>query len=209
MPRTKSPLETKERLTQKALELFAVKGYDPVTVDEIVKAAEVTKGAFYHHYRSKEDCLAELHLAYINFANERFLEIVGRPKSADQTIRDLMTEMFRQVRDYRPQVVVLWDTRRSLPEDVALVAEEKKAEIRHLFVRAIRRGQSEGVFDRSQDPHAAALAIFGMCIWAYNWYDAKGPQSAESLARSFADLVVVGLQHPGSSLPPDEASLPA
>ncbi|GAB3008688.1 TetR family transcriptional regulator [Amycolatopsis acidiphila] len=37
-----------------ARELFAARGYQAVPADEIVRAAGVTRGALYHHYRDKQ-----------------------------------------------------------------------------------------------------------------------------------------------------------
>ena len=35
--------------------MFALKGFHDTKVDEIIKAAEVTSGAFFHHFQGKED----------------------------------------------------------------------------------------------------------------------------------------------------------
>jgi AcrR family transcriptional regulator len=35
--------------------MFALKGFHDTKVDEIIKAAEVTSGAFFHHFKGKED----------------------------------------------------------------------------------------------------------------------------------------------------------
>lgn len=44
---------TRERMLRAAERLFVKYGYDNVGVDRIVKAAAVTKGAFYHHFGDK------------------------------------------------------------------------------------------------------------------------------------------------------------
>jgi TetR/AcrR family transcriptional regulator, transcriptional repressor for nem operon len=48
-------LPTKTRLLGSALKLVRAKGYDATTVDDLCKDAGVTKGAFFHHFKSKED----------------------------------------------------------------------------------------------------------------------------------------------------------
>jgi len=45
--------KTKQRIFNTALELFQKKGFDQVTVDEIVKKSNSSKGAFYGHFHSK------------------------------------------------------------------------------------------------------------------------------------------------------------
>ena len=48
-------LATRETITRAAAGLFALKGYHDTTLDDVRRAAEVTTGAFFHHFASKED----------------------------------------------------------------------------------------------------------------------------------------------------------
>lgn len=45
----------RERLLDAAMAVIRAKGYADTTVDDLCRAAGVTKGAFFHHFRSKED----------------------------------------------------------------------------------------------------------------------------------------------------------
>jgi AcrR family transcriptional regulator len=47
-------------ITRAAKELFTQRGFAATPVDEIVTKAGVTKGAFYHHFTSKEDVFASV-----------------------------------------------------------------------------------------------------------------------------------------------------
>ena len=48
-------LATRENITRAAAGLFALKGYHDTTLEDVRRAAEVTTGAFFHHFASKED----------------------------------------------------------------------------------------------------------------------------------------------------------
>lgn len=48
-------LATREKILQEATRLFTLKGYHDTKLDEVVKAVGMTSGAFFHHFRSKED----------------------------------------------------------------------------------------------------------------------------------------------------------
>ena len=50
-------MTTKEKILKEALELFAVKGYDGVSVREIAGAVGVRESALYKHFKNKEDIL--------------------------------------------------------------------------------------------------------------------------------------------------------
>lgn len=50
-------MNTKERILIESLKLFAKKGYDAVSVSDISKKLDITKGALYRHYQNKRDIL--------------------------------------------------------------------------------------------------------------------------------------------------------
>jgi TetR/AcrR family transcriptional repressor of nem operon len=53
-PDTPSP-SARSKLLDVAVRVVREKGYNATTVDELCAAADVTKGAFFHHFKSKED----------------------------------------------------------------------------------------------------------------------------------------------------------
>lgn len=50
-------METKKRIIDCARKLFHARGYHAVTVDDIIKEANSSKGGFYTHFKTKEDLL--------------------------------------------------------------------------------------------------------------------------------------------------------
>ena len=58
MPRNKYPEETVKKILDASLQLFVEKGYEQTTVLDIVgNLGGLTRGAFYHHFKSKEEVL--------------------------------------------------------------------------------------------------------------------------------------------------------
>ena len=66
-PKKTDGMPTKERILQRAIELFAVKGYSAVSVREITRSLGLNEASLYKHYASKEDLLLAIF--------ERFQEI--------------------------------------------------------------------------------------------------------------------------------------
>lgn len=61
MPRNKYPEETVQKILDAALQLFLEKGYEETTILDIVdNMGGMTRGAFYHHFKSKEEVLDAL-----------------------------------------------------------------------------------------------------------------------------------------------------
>ena len=72
---------TRTGLLRAARGLFAERGYAHVGTEEIVRAAGVTRGALYHHFRDKRDLFREVHESL-----ER--ELVERIGAAMQGVED-------------------------------------------------------------------------------------------------------------------------
>lgn len=53
-PKAKPREDARTRLLDAALQTFRARGYTATTVDDLCRAAGVTKGAFFHHFESKE-----------------------------------------------------------------------------------------------------------------------------------------------------------
>jgi len=63
----------KEKILESTLEVMKGRGYQAVTVDEIISQAGVSKGSFYHAFKSKED----LAIAAMEMYGARGWEIVA------------------------------------------------------------------------------------------------------------------------------------
>jgi AcrR family transcriptional regulator len=57
MTRAESKEQTRQRLLAQAQRLFRERGYAATSLEQIAEAAEVTKGAIYGHFASKEDLM--------------------------------------------------------------------------------------------------------------------------------------------------------
>ena len=58
--------ETRNHILETAIHLFSKTGYDATGVAEICQAAGVSKGAFYHHFPTKQSVFMEVLNSYLN-----------------------------------------------------------------------------------------------------------------------------------------------
>ena len=80
MARNKHPEQTVQRILTVAGKLFSEKGYDGTSMQDIVSALGMSKGAIYHHFKSKQEILERLSEAfkgeeaiYLRLKNDRSL----------------------------------------------------------------------------------------------------------------------------------------
>jgi TetR/AcrR family transcriptional repressor of nem operon len=67
---------TKDRLLDTAQDLFLSQGFSATSVDEICRKTRITKGGFFHYFKSKED-LAKAVLGRFCAASHRFMQEAG------------------------------------------------------------------------------------------------------------------------------------
>ncbi|MCH7782248.1 TetR/AcrR family transcriptional regulator, partial [candidate division KSB1 bacterium] len=72
----------KARLLDKAQELMQSKGFSATTIDEICQKAGLTKGSFFHYFRSKEDLAKQTLDNFVNIGR-KLAEKSGFQKETD------------------------------------------------------------------------------------------------------------------------------
>jgi AcrR family transcriptional regulator len=81
--------ELKELIFQKSVELFAEKGFDQVSVDEITKACGVSKGTFYNYFPSKQAVLLYLGSSQMELVLQAIEE-----SSGDEDLKERLLKVF-------------------------------------------------------------------------------------------------------------------
>jgi AcrR family transcriptional regulator len=69
--------ETKDKITRQALEYFTVNDYQGASLIRIAKALDITKGAIYHYFRSKEELFRECMFFLFNTLEDMLNEMIS------------------------------------------------------------------------------------------------------------------------------------
>lgn len=70
-------LSRKDELLNICLDVFVEKGYESSTVNDLIQAGEISKGGFYHYFKSKDEVLDELRESYTSWFLERIDEEIS------------------------------------------------------------------------------------------------------------------------------------
>lgn len=76
----------KERIVTAAWELFHQKGYNETTIDDILAAAKISKGSFYHYFTGKDTLLNSIYLIFDAKYEELIQEMDPDMNSFDKLI---------------------------------------------------------------------------------------------------------------------------
>ena len=86
--------ETRQKLLDSAFSVFATHGYERATVDEIVRDAGFSKGAFYVHFESKEDLFWAMLEGRIDYLQDTMRDALDTTQSVADNERRILEAIF-------------------------------------------------------------------------------------------------------------------
>lgn len=181
----------RREIVAEAAVLFDRDGYHAVGVEQIAEAVGIRKPTLYHYVSSKDELLTRIHEEFIDLLLERQAARPDGGPAADE-LRAVMSDVLELMETHRGHVRVFFEHHRELPDEARHEIRRKRDRYQAGVERAIACGVASGEL-RPADPRLTALAFFGMCNWAYQWYSPDGPLTVEEIADVFADLLLHGL----------------
>ncbi len=185
--------ETRSKIMESAIKLFSSRGYNASSVDEICKDAGISKGAFYHHFESKQVLFLALLDGWLQFIDHAI------EKSKDQTVPETfmgITEafpyIFKTAGDNLPLFLEFW----------MIASRDKKIweagiapyrRYQQYFTTLIKKGVDEGSFVEV-DPDLTARMIIStaMGLLLQSLMDPKGAKW-EKVARDSTNMLINSL----------------
>ncbi len=98
MTQPADPQERKKDFLDTALKLFNEKGYEKTTINDIIKAMGVSKGAFYHYFASKEDVIEHISDNYAEWVLRMTSQLADRK---DLKAVEKINQLFQIVQGYK------------------------------------------------------------------------------------------------------------
>ncbi len=136
----------KIELMRVAEKLFLEKGYEETSIDDILKASSLSKGGFYHYFKSKEEVLTESILLLMRNTREKLEPIVADGKLAAVEKLKLFLERKRTLIEPEKELVkylgMIMQSDFTLYKYYITLAQEYV----ELLSKIIGQGIEEGVF---------------------------------------------------------------
>jgi AcrR family transcriptional regulator len=183
----------KERLLHVATRLFARHGFEGTSVQDIVDAAGVTKGAMYHYYGSKDDLLFEVYQQVLSMQISHLDEIAAGPGTAEQRLRAAAADVVRTSGDNLDDLIVYWRSFHMLPDDKQAQVRAERRRYHDKFKALVDEGVAAGTF-RADIPSDIVVHYFLSVVNQLgSWYRPDGPLSADQVSDLFTELLIGGL----------------
>jgi AcrR family transcriptional regulator len=157
--------ETHVRILQAALAQFSKDGYEASSVSQICQAASVSKGAFYHHFPSKQAVFQALLEGWLANLNAQMNVLLGSAPDVPTGLLGLAAitrPVFQDARGQFPMFLEFW-TQSSRDPVLWQTAIAPYRHFQELFAGAIRKGIAEGSI-RPVDAQMAAHTLLALAI---------------------------------------------
>ena len=189
--RERKKVQTREELLGAAWRLFADKGYDATTVDEIAEVAEVSRRTLFRYFPSKESLV----FYDTDEALERFQAALDDPAGADGSafgaVRHALEALAAEYTDDRDGVVL---RQRIVNASPALIAAERTVDLgweNAIATALLERTPMQP--DREHWARTLAGAIFGLVrATLREWFAQDGRPDLVAMGTESMDLLVRG-----------------
>lgn len=175
--------EKRSFIAEVALGLFKEKGYNNVTVDEIVKTCETSKGSFYHHFNSKADILNE-HFKLADKYYEQSFSALPKDQNTIERLRFFLNDTYIYLEHTfgREFLTIIYS--RSLESDVHVYFRDPNRKLFSIFEKLLADilNESPNSTNLSIKSLKQSLIIFSMGI-VYYWCTIQTNQSLNEIAK--------------------------
>jgi AcrR family transcriptional regulator len=183
-----------ERLVDVACQLFAEKGFEGTSVQDVVAAAGLTKGAMYHYFSSKDDLLYEIYGRVLRMQMERLEKLAAVESPVQERVRAAATDVVITTIENLQSTMIFFRSLHQLGEEQQTEVRSERRRYHDTFRAMIIEGQQAGVFRDDVNADLAVDYFFGSVHHLPMWWRPRGRSSATEVGRVFADLFLDGLR---------------
>ncbi len=156
---------TRERIVEAAARLFVRKGYIATSIADLAGAVEVTRGALYHHFESKEAIFfAVIEKIRVTWRDSVARKVAGSHDAIDRLSALLDNHALFLERNEAFCLVLngMMTELEGVRPELAAALQQVYGELTRFVEQIIRKGQAAGQVREDIDAALAALTIVGM-----------------------------------------------
>ncbi|MFD9504733.1 TetR/AcrR family transcriptional regulator [Streptomyces sp. NPDC060035] len=180
---------TRQRIQDVALDLFAEQGYEKTSLREIAEQLQVTKAALYYHFKTKEDILNSI----FEDLNRPVEELIAWGKDQPRTL------------ETKKEILVRYSEALDRAAPLFRFMQENQATVRDLSIGHTIKNRVIALVDLIKDPDAPLTdqvrcftALFAMHAGIHALKDAEGdPEEKREAALEVAIELVTKAHDPG------------
>ncbi len=183
-------VRTRQMLRDALVSLIEEKGFDAITVQDIVDRAELNRATFYLHYRDKQELLVQsLHDAI----DELVADLGASPDEQGQLVIDESPRTIKAVFEHVAQHARFYRVMMSAEGVASFSAgvRDYMAEITLKWLTALQPKPQQSRVPLEIVANSLSWSLLGVLIW---WLEHDMPHSPEYMAEQFRLLIMLDLR---------------
>ena len=187
---------TKERILETALELFAQSGYLGTSMSDIAGELKITKGALYKHYTSKQEILSSIVERMNKMDYERAEEYEMPEAEPDGFAEAYLHTPIEKIRAYSMAQFDHW-TKEHFPSNfrkMLTLEQYRDPEMAKLYQNYLAEGPLRymeavfsGIVENNEDAKQIAMDFYGPIFLLYSIYD--GTENKQEVVKQVEEHV--------------------
>lgn len=188
----KTSKSTRARIVNAAWKLFYINGYDGTTIDDIVEAANVSKGSFYHYFEGKEALISS-----ISYLFDETYEALQDKLDASLSPIDQLVEMTRESFFMIENTVPVHLLNRIMSSQLTVKGDshllDPDRSYYHILRKIVIEAKDSGVFkdEHSVNEICQAYALFERGLM-YDWCVSNGNYSLSQYSTKMMRIFLKG-----------------
>ncbi|MDP1545077.1 MAG: TetR/AcrR family transcriptional regulator [Anaerolineales bacterium] len=185
--------ETRAKILESAIKLFSARGYNAASVDDICRDAGISKGAFYHHFESKQALFLALLDGWLKTIDNAIAASKDKPvPEIFMQITEAFPYIFATANEGLPMFLEFW-LQASRDDNIWQASIAPYRRYHKHFTALIKKGVDEGSFV-DVDPGLTSRMIMStaMGLLLQSLLDPKGAKW-EKVARDSTNLLINSL----------------
>ena len=189
-------INTREKVLEVALELFASRGFKGTSIRDIAKAMNMSISNIYHYFGSKEGILVDLYKT----SSERLINGLKEASLKDlpplELYRLLLGAHVRFFEKYPNESKLFAIDPAQLSPAILPSIREVRREVLLIYIGVLEKLQEVGAL-RTKNLRVLALNAFAVLNWPLRWYRAGGDLSMDEVCEEMISFIVNGSLVPG------------
>lgn len=188
----------KEQITLSAIELIDELGIDGLSIRELAKRENVSEGALYRHFKSKNDIVIETIKYYSRF-DINIMNTINRNKLDSKSAIIFLINSFSEYYENYPEITAIFCSFESLIYEPDIETEVLQLENRrfNFLISIIEKGKKSGEFNDSVNSEDLAGIIIGSFRHLiFRWRVEKHKFSLKKKSLDMINLILISTKLP-------------
>ncbi|MBB6215872.1 AcrR family transcriptional regulator [Anaerosolibacter carboniphilus] len=185
---------TKDEIFKKAIELFKKNGFEGTSVNAICEACNVTKGSFYHHFKSKDEILLNFYRYSLKDMADILLNVLDEESDRQKiwTVLEYSIDLTIGMGADLLKALILIDIKNGnkILNPYSILEVEGTEDYSRLLMHLVEKAQKSGAIRNDVQAEELVFAFTSALIGvAVNWSASGGSYDEKQELRRLFDII--------------------